>query len=272
MKLSILVVVALAAVASVAAVGTWKQTSFSASVAMGVSFESDKMGYIAGGINGQGPAVWASTDAGKTWSQAETQQATMFMAVGTNVRLRNPKPAPTRCTITHSRAPNPAPPLLVAPRRSSSLSPRPQQGADAIVSGFLSVEHNDDTGRQFTKSGGWGAVGPCQSAEGIHGLDGGLAVTGETLLYNGVGVSTNGGKNFTISTIWGTNSTMVNIPSTQPHTHISSPRTIVLTTTPPHCALFTGCSLRRLPLCRHLVRQRRLLAREELPHGKPRHR
>lgn len=121
MKLSILVVVALAAVASVAAVGTWKQTSFSASVAMGVSFESDKMGYIAGGINGQGPAVWASTDAGKTWSQAETQQATMFMAVGTNVRgLRNPKPAPhSICTITHSLAhPNPAPPLLVAPRLS----------------------------------------------------------------------------------------------------------------------------------------------------------
>lgn len=123
MKLSILVVVALAAVASVAAVGTWKQTSFSASVAMGVSFESDKMGYIAGGINGQGPAVWASTDAGKTWSQAETQQATMFMAVGTNVRkFTQSQTCPPLDAPSLTRTPNPAPPLLVAPRLSRATA------------------------------------------------------------------------------------------------------------------------------------------------------
>lgn len=80
-------------------------------------------------------------------------------------------------------------------------------GKSAVASGMFTVVHSTDSGVSFTKSTGTGAEGPCQSASAFRDTAGAFGITGEALLFNGVGVSTNDGSTFTASSIWGENST-----------------------------------------------------------------
>lgn len=77
----------------------------------------------------------------------------------------------------------------------------------AIAAGMFSVVHSTDAGVSFTKSGGLGAEGPCQSAAAVKGETGGFGITGEAILFNGVGMSTDNGATFNIEKIWGENGT-----------------------------------------------------------------
>lgn len=66
-------------------------------------------------------------------------------------------------------------------------------GRTAVASGMFTVVHSTDAGVTYTKSTGSGAEGPCQSAAAFKAPAGSFAVTGQALLFNGVGVSTDNG-------------------------------------------------------------------------------
>lgn len=78
------------------------------------------------------------------------------------------------------------------------------------VSGMFSAQFSNDTSEHFFASLA-GSAGPCQSIEAVKGTKGGvMGLTGQTMFWNGVALSSDGGAHFTVSEIpaWkGANST-----------------------------------------------------------------
>eukprot|EP00500_Bicosoecida_sp_ms1_P010911 CAMPEP_0203819614 /NCGR_PEP_ID=MMETSP0115-20131106/36750_1 /ASSEMBLY_ACC=CAM_ASM_000227 /TAXON_ID=33651 /ORGANISM="Bicosoecid sp, Strain ms1" /LENGTH=379 /DNA_ID=CAMNT_0050728603 /DNA_START=5 /DNA_END=1144 /DNA_ORIENTATION=- len=73
------------------------------------------------------------------------------------------------------------------------------------VAGFMGSQFSNNTGEAFFKAL-LGSGGPCQSVEAVHGTKGQVMLTGQTIFWNGVGISSDGGAHFTTHEIWTNNS------------------------------------------------------------------
>lgn len=73
------------------------------------------------------------------------------------------------------------------------------------VGGFLSSQFSNDTAASFHKAIA-GSGGPCQSVEAVKGAKGQVMLTGQTIFWNGVGISSDGGKHFSVNSVWPNNS------------------------------------------------------------------
>jgi len=166
MRLSLLFAVCLLCLPAVALAGNWTVLPYSQSVMMEVFMVDSKVGYVAGGDNGVGANVLKTTDGGQNWASLPIAPAMMLMAGG-----------------AHSES-------------------------SAIVSGLgllgPSAQYTKD-GKSFTNSSEANvALEQSQASYAISGTSNGYAVVGswqkfnDSILYNGVAVSNDGGASFKI--------------------------------------------------------------------------
>ena len=141
--------------------GDWElmpASDFQATIALGISMASPLEGIIIGGENGAGAQVWSTEDGGRVFRPAilEGGEAPALMLLDGDI-VRD----------------------------------------DSVASGIFAAWGSQDRGRSYRPAEGLGAIGPAQSVDGfIEGGEVVFVITGETILFNGVSVSRDGGRTF----------------------------------------------------------------------------
>ena len=122
-----------------------------------MSFSTELEGIIIGGQDGVGAQIWATTDGGRTTTPAALDAEAPALLLLDGDALRD----------------------------------------DSVASGVFAAWSSQDSAQVYRPAEGPGSIGPAQSVDGfIQGGDAVFVITGDTILFNGISISRDGGRTF----------------------------------------------------------------------------